>query len=501
MGHGLSKEQGLLPFAYARIDPLEEQQQQHLSSNNGTSDPTTTSSHNHNGVDHPRRDNSIITQSSNISFSGYSSSRNAVSPEQLTSNIEDAGEEYDDEDVDDEDQEWEYDAFGRPRSIKRPKRRVINFGQLTSLTTIGLCSQGLIKVSPNIGLLYATTTLQLCCNELTSIPPEIGHMKNLTTLSVAKNRLTSLPDTIGYLTKLVELKASENQLKTIPATIGTLKKLTTLSLEHNQITELPQEIGSLKTLISLDLSHNPITVLPAELGRLKFLRKLRLEECSLISEFEVETTYTPPSLKELAARVIVRQQLPILKDTQDDLKAYLASAHACSFCGGPYFSSFTRRNKMMEKNDAKVPLEYRLCIPHWNTEQERVSLLFCPLPETAPSPIPSTTTSPVSSPPGSPASIRGKRKTSLSMSSLLGGGNGDKSTGTSSGVGSSAAAGNATSSYIGSSSASSTLPLSALTKSPSLPSLPMGTDPGGLKKALFKKSGLRMSRSTTSFTF
>jgi hypothetical protein len=39
--------------------------------------------------------------------------------------------------------------------------RPIRFGQLTSLVTIGLCSQGLMKLSPNVGLLFATTTLQL----------------------------------------------------------------------------------------------------------------------------------------------------------------------------------------------------------------------------------------------------------------------------------------------------------------------------------------------------
>lgn len=39
--------------------------------------------------------------------------------------------------------------------------RTIRMGQLTSLVTIGLCSQGLSRLSPNVGLLYATTTLQL----------------------------------------------------------------------------------------------------------------------------------------------------------------------------------------------------------------------------------------------------------------------------------------------------------------------------------------------------
>jgi len=44
-----------------------------------------------------------------------------------------------------------------------------------------------------------------------------------------------------------------------------------------------------------------------------------------------------------------------------------------------------KRGKIIDKNEHHIPLEYRLCCPHWNTEQERVSLLFCALPDTAPS--------------------------------------------------------------------------------------------------------------------
>ncbi|TPX43064.1 hypothetical protein SeLEV6574_g05260 [Synchytrium endobioticum] len=264
--------------------------------------------------------------------------------------------------------------------------RAITFGQLASLSTIGLCSQGLVKLSPFIGFLSTTTTLQLCCNELTSIPAEIGYMKNLMVLSVAKNKLNSLPETIGYLTRLVELRASENQIASIPSTIGSLTKLTTLSLEVNKITNLPQEIGQLRNLINLDLSDNPLSILPAEIGRLKYLRKLRLDNCPLLAEISVDTSYNPPSLKELTARVIVRNQLPILHVMHDALKQYLASVRTCSFCGGPYFDSYVVRGKLIDRNESKVPLEYRLCVPHWTTEQDRILQLFaCPPPPTAPS--------------------------------------------------------------------------------------------------------------------
>ncbi|CAG8468993.1 1796_t:CDS:2 [Ambispora leptoticha] len=232
--------------------------------------------------------------------------------------------------------------------------------------------------------LPSLTKIGFCCNELTSIPAEIGYMKNLEQLDICKNRLTSIPDTIGFLHKLQELKLSENQLTSIPASIESLKKLGTLYLDSNRITELPPEIGQIKTLVNLDVSENPISVLPAEIGRLQYLRKLRIDRCPLLTEFVHEIVHSPPSLMELAARTIVRKQIPILQDTTQDIKDYLASAKKCSFCGGPYFESYVKRGKIIEKNDHQIPLEYRLCCPHWNTEQERVSLLFCPLPDTAP---------------------------------------------------------------------------------------------------------------------
>ncbi|CAG8452769.1 7412_t:CDS:2 [Diversispora eburnea] len=264
----------------------------------------------------------------------------------------------------------------------------IVFSELPNLKNIGLCQFGLVKLSPNICFLYITTCLQICCNELVEIPAEIGYMKNLQTLDVSKNRLEYIPDTIGFLHKLVELKLSDNRLTSIPSAIGSLKKLGTLLLDNNKITEIPPEISQIKTLVNLDARDNLITVLPAELGRLQYLRKLRTDGCPLTTEFVHQLVHTPPTLMELAARTIVRHQIPILQNTTPHIKDYLASAKKCSFCGGPYFESYVKRGKIIDKNDHHIPLEYRLCHPHWNTEKERVSLLFCALPETAPSPEP-----------------------------------------------------------------------------------------------------------------
>ncbi|CAG8445609.1 16575_t:CDS:2 [Funneliformis mosseae] len=352
-----------------------------------------------------------------------------------------------------DDQSCFHGTVGTPDDLREAHGGLseIMFSELPNLKNIGLCSLGLVKLSPNICFLYITNCLQICCNELTEIPAEIGYMKNLTKLDLSKNKLKYIPDTIGFLHKLVELRLSENQLTYIPSSIGSLKKLGTLLLENNKLTELPPEIGEIKTLVNLDVRENPITVLPAELGRLQYLRKLRTEECPLKSEFVHDITHSPPTLMELAARTIVRKQIPILEDTTEHLKDYLASAKKCSFCGGPYFESFVKRGKIIDKNEHHIPLEYRLCSPHWNTEQERVSLLFCALPDTAPSSEPykhpnlsdPTVTSDCNA---SVVSV----STSFDPRQKL---------------------------QRSSSRRSMTIPLSSLTRSPSLPSLPRSASP------------------------
>ncbi|KAF9124275.1 hypothetical protein BGW39_008328 [Mortierella sp. 14UC] len=240
----------------------------------------------------------------------------------------------------------------------------IPFSELPSMTSIGLCSRNIVRLSSNIRLLTSATCVQI-------IPMEIGFLRNLTLLDLSKNCLKSLPESITHLSKLVELKLSFNQLETIPAGIGGLTKLASLTLDNNRITSIPPQIGLIKELVNLDLSDNPIRVLPAEVGKLQFLRRLKLERCPLVEEFVHTPVHSPPTLLELAARVI-----------------------SCSFCDGPYFDSSVKRGKMIEKNEMFIPLEYTLCQPHWNTEMERVKLLFCPRPITSPRPKQTPSTAP-----------------------------------------------------------------------------------------------------------
>lgn len=92
-----------------------------------------------------------------------------------------------------------------------------------------------------------------------------------------------------------------------------------------------------------------------------------------------------PSLKELAARVIVRNHLLMPTHIlQDDLLYYLSSYKTCSFCHGPYFETYIRRVRVMHKEGKEIPFEYRLCRAHFNSNEERIKEMFKVRPITAP---------------------------------------------------------------------------------------------------------------------
>lgn len=225
-----------------------------------------------------------------------------------------------------------------------------------------------------------------CCNQIFFIPPEIGYMHNLKYLSLANNQLQEVPDTIGCLTQLTELKLAHNRLTSLPSSIGLLKNLVILLVEHNMLKNLPSEVGKLQKLKTLDCSFNQLHALPCELLNLKELRELRIDECPLRTLFSLQTQNIP-SLKELAARTIVRHHVPVVSSLPQHILDYFASAHECSFCLGPYFDTFVSRYRWAEKNDVEVHIEHRLCSVHWNNEAERISAMFQPMPNTTPAPL------------------------------------------------------------------------------------------------------------------
>jgi hypothetical protein len=222
-----------------------------------------------------------------------------------------------------------------------------------------------------------------CCNSLRQIPVEIGYMQKLEILNISMNQLEFLPDEIGHLQHLKELDLSRNKLKRIPRSIGLLKSLRFLFLQSNLLQEIPSEIGLLRKLETLDLSENSLKMIPEELNRSEKLKNLFVRDLPFDLSFIPVFTNQIPSLKELCARVIVRKDIKE-NYTSCFIEEYLQEAKVCTFCGGPFFETCQQRVRYLVRNSITIPFESKLCMDHWRTDSERIKLMFCPLPFTAP---------------------------------------------------------------------------------------------------------------------
>lgn len=189
--------------------------------------------------------------------------------------------------------------------------------------------------------------LQLGANNIAHIPAEIANLKRLEVLYLGGNKLTELPEEVGYLSSLVSLYLCDNQLTSLPRSMGALRRLQSLSLHNNQISTLPPEIVKLN-LIELSLRNNPLVV--------RFVQDMVID---------------PPSLLELAGRVI---KVKNIHYEPDDLPAnlidYLDSAQRCvnPKCKGVFFTSRVEHVKFVDFcGKYRLPLLEYLCSSHCKT--------------------------------------------------------------------------------------------------------------------------------------
>ena len=132
------------------------------------------------------------------------------------------------------------------------------------------------------------------------------------------NRIAEIPDELGYLTQMTALNLCDNRIESLPRTLANLRRLQSLSLHNNQLETLPTEIVSLN-LIELSLRNNPLVV--------RFVRDMM---------------YDPPSLLELAGRVIRLRNVSVTaEDLPPNLIDYLGSGQQCvnPRCKGTYLFS------------------------------------------------------------------------------------------------------------------------------------------------------------------
>ena len=120
------------------------------------------------------------------------------------------------------------------------------------------------------------------------------------------NKLEEIPYEVGLLSNLLSLVLCDNKLESLPSSMTYLQKLESLSLHNNRLSTLPPDIIKLN-LVELSLRNNPLVV-----------------------RFVQDMTYEPPSLLELAGRVVKVKRLKYSpRDLPRNLVEYLNMAQQC----------------------------------------------------------------------------------------------------------------------------------------------------------------------------
>jgi len=162
-------------------------------------------------------------------------------------------------------------------------------------------------------------------------------------LYLGGNVLQSIPVEVGHMQSLISLVLCDNRLEALPSSLTGLDNLQSLSLHNNRLSTLPPEIIHLN-LVELSLRNNP-----------------------LIVRFVKQMTHEPPSLLELAGRVVKIKNLRYSQQTlPGNLVTYLDSAHSCvnPKCRGVYFTSHVEHVKFVDFcGKYRVPLLQYLCSP------------------------------------------------------------------------------------------------------------------------------------------
>ncbi|XP_068211301.1 leucine-rich repeat-containing protein 58-like [Palaemon carinicauda] len=229
-----------------------------------------------------------------------------------------------------------------------------------------LSDDGLPKDLP---VLSKLRELNISGNNFTVFPQLLYEMTNLRYLYLGNNQITEILSDVKTMQGLHVLHLGGNLLENVPDELGELHQLQALILCENQLRNLPRSIASLTSLRSLLLHNNNLCCLPVGLVKLRGLLELSLRDNPLVTRFvnscARELMYNPPSLLELAARVI---KLKKLHYTEEDLPKslihYLSNGHRCvnPKCKGMYFSSCVEHIKFVDFCGMyRVPLMHYLC--------------------------------------------------------------------------------------------------------------------------------------------
>lgn len=227
-----------------------------------------------------------------------------------------------------------------------------------------------VSLPKELALMQSLEVVNLSGNQLTEFPKQLTQLPRLRALFLGANNIKSIPSSIGNLTSLKILYLGGNCLQQIPFEIGLLSSLVSLILADNRLKSLPPTFASLQHLESLNLHNNQLSILPPEIVTLNLV-ELSLRNNPLVVRFVQDLVFEPPSLLELAGRVVkVRNVGYSASELPHSLRQYLDTAQRCvnPKCKGVYFTSKVKHVKFVDFcGKYHIPLQEYLCSPTCTT--------------------------------------------------------------------------------------------------------------------------------------
>ncbi|XP_023158536.1 leucine-rich repeat-containing protein 58 [Ceratitis capitata] len=207
--------------------------------------------------------------------------------------------------------------------------------------------------------------LNLSGNQLTHFPEQVVELKQLRYFYAGANKINAISKDIWKMQSLQVLSLGGNLITDVPEAVGRLSQLQALVLCDNLIENLPTSIAHLDSLKSLLLHKNRLRHLPKDIIALKNLTELSLRDNPLVVRFVQDIALKPPTLMEVAARVVKCTGIPygpgIVPRTVSD---YLQSANCCvnPKCKGVFFDNRVEHIKFVDFcGKYRVPLLQYLC--------------------------------------------------------------------------------------------------------------------------------------------
>ncbi|KAL5270170.1 hypothetical protein ACHWQZ_G001040 [Mnemiopsis leidyi] len=239
---------------------------------------------------------------------------------------------------------------------------------LKFLKTLIIKKNNIKSVALDFGMSQSIEKLNLAGNRLPEIPIQFTMLTRLVHLNLGSNQIVAIPKIISNLMSLEYLYLGGNKLVCLPQEMGFLPRLSALYLHNNQLINIPANFRHLRSLRTLTLHNNNLSSLPRGFLSLKHLESLTIRQNPLVQDFVRKLPVGPPSLQEVAGRVIKNNDIYYSPEIlPQPLVDYLDSAKRCvnPQCNHVYFDTRVQDVEFVDFCGLyRVPLHHYICSPH-----------------------------------------------------------------------------------------------------------------------------------------